>query len=169
MMLMVPPPSLRRKDLRRERDRQRGRLGRGRFDALVTRVVKTTRQALEAGSIAQPFAFEGAFRHALRGMLCLEGWKWTDADTMAREILAEAFKVLRANRPSWNEGQREWTVEAGTLIERERCARRGCGKPLPEGHYKFCSFECARYQSAETHYRRNVTEEKASWLATRWL
>lgn len=60
---------------------------------------------------------------------------------MAREMLADAFRMAGAVRPSWNEGQLEWTIEAGTLIERTRCVR--CHKPLPEGHHKFCGEICA--------------------------
>lgn len=152
---------------RRERDAFRGRLGRGRFDALVKQLVMATRQAFEEGAIASKFGLEGPLRHSLRAELCLQSWRWKDADDMARELLAETYKLLRAERPSWHEGQREWTLEAGTLIERTRCAR--CHKPLPEGHHKFCGPTCATTYHSRLSRIRDGDERDAIRIATRVL
>lgn len=59
---------------------------------------------------------------------------------MACEMLEDVFRALRVTRPDWNEGQPEWVIHAGTLIERTRCVR--CHGPLPEGHRKYCGHSC---------------------------
>lgn len=143
MLVMTPAArKLLRAEQRRVRDAIRGRMGQDRHRALVHKIVGIIRVELTEGRIASPFGLEGPMRHAIRGKLCREGWGWTDADQMARDVLEATFNRLGANRPSWNEGQPEWLIEGGTLIQRDRCARRGCGKPLPEGHRKFCGKLC---------------------------
>src|SRR5690606_11006107 len=116
----------------RARDARRGKLGKGRFDILVKELVAVIRLAFEAGATATLFGLEGPLRHGIRSDLCRQGWGWDDADQMAREMLATAFRAANATRPSWEEGQLEWSIQAGTLIERSRCIR--CHGPLPEGH-----------------------------------
>ena len=128
-MLMVPPP-LRAKEHRRIRDARRGKLGPGRFDNLVRALARVIRLAFEARATASFWGLEGPLRAGIRSDLCLQGWRWRDADDMARELLAEAFRVVRATRPTWNEGQPEWAIPANTLIERTRCARCGSRKVL---------------------------------------
>lgn len=118
-----------------------------RFDLLVTQLSRVIRLAFEAGETASLFGLEGPLRAGIRADLCRHGWRWQDADDAARELLASAFRAVRANRPGWDEGQLEWTKEAGTLIERSTCAN--CHKPLPEGRPKFCSNLCKG-----AHYNR---------------
>ncbi|RCW86619.1 hypothetical protein [Paracoccus lutimaris] len=144
-----------RKRLRRERDARRDMLGAGRFDALVKELAAVIRLAFEAGATASLFGLEGPLRAGIRADLCRQGWRWIGADDMAREILAEAFRRVNAVRPSWEEGQQEWAIHAGTLIERTRCVR--CHKPLPEGHFKFCSNTCGA-----SHHQRMATRKWAS-------
>lgn len=144
-----------RKRLRRERDARRDMLGAGRFDALVKELAAVIRLAFEAGATASLFGLEGPLRAGIRADLCRQGWRWIGADDMAREILAEAFRRVNAVRPSWEEGQQEWAIHAGTLIERTRCVR--CHKPLPEGHFKFCSNTCGA-----SHHQRMATRKRAS-------
>lgn len=153
-----------RKQARREKEVRRGRLGRGRFEALVLELAGVIRLAFEAGATGSLFGLEGPLRHGIRSDLCLAGWRWADADTMARELMDEAFRAVRAVRPSWNEGQREWTIEAGTLIERTRCAN--CHKSLPEGHWKFCSSSCASSMSRFIAMLMEKREDHAIKLAT---
>ncbi|PTE15990.1 hypothetical protein [Pseudogemmobacter blasticus] len=155
----------RRRLERRERDARRGRLGRGRFDQLVRELAGVIRLAFEAGATGSLFGLEGPLRHGIRADLCLQGWHWHDADQMARELMDEAFKAVRATRPSWNEGQREWTVEAGTLIERTRCAH--CGKPLPEGHHKFCRTTCANVYHSRLSRLKDGAETAVVRIAVR--
>lgn len=158
-MLMVPPSLARKKELRRERDARRGRLGRGTFDNLVRDLARVIRMAFAAGATGSLWGLEGPLRAGIRSDLCLQGWRWRDADDMAREILDEAFRIVRALRPSWNDGQPEWTVEAGTLIERTRCVR--CGKPLPEENHKFCSVICRNGQDNYIARIKRAGEDQA--------
>lgn len=153
---MNAPPELRakRKQIRRARDAMRGRLGKGRFDALVKELAGVIRLAFEAGATGSLFGLEGPLRAGIRADLCRQGWSWQDADSMAREMLDEAFRAVRAIRPGWDEGQSEWAIHAGTLIERTRCVR--CHAPLPEGHYKYCSRICG-----SSHHQRLVTRKEA--------
>ncbi|VDS09303.1 hypothetical protein PARHAE_02501 [Paracoccus haematequi] len=148
-----------RKRARDEQDARRGKLGKGRFDALVVRLVGVIKLAFEAGDTGSMFGLEGPLRHGIRSDLCLQGWRWQAADDMARELLADAFRMARAIRPGWDEGQPDWTIHAGTLIERTLCVR--CKAPLPERHFKFCSDLCA---SAHFHMmadRKQASEDSA--------
>ncbi|QFQ89880.1 hypothetical protein F8A10_20925 (plasmid) [Paracoccus kondratievae] len=74
---------------------------------------------------------------------------------------------MNAQRPSWDEGQPEWTIHAGTLIERTRCVR--CHKPLPEGHFKFCSNTCAASHSHRLARMKDAEEDQVIRLATRLI
>lgn len=149
----------RRKQARREREGHRDRLGRARYQALVKDLVAVIRLAFEAGATGSLLGLEGPLRHAIRSDLCLQGWRWQDADRMAREILIDAFHAVHAKRPSWNEGQREWTIPANTLIERTRCVH--CHKPLPEGHHKFCGHICAVAAGKRRERIDRLTDETA--------
>jgi hypothetical protein len=154
-----------RKAARREREVARGRLGRQRFDNFAGELAAVIRLAFAAGATGSLFGLEGPLRHGIRSDLCLQGWRWRDADDMARDLLEEAFRRVRAVRPSWNEGQPEWNVEAGTLIERTRCAR--CHKPLPEGRPKFCSAICRHTFHSRLTKLREVDEDTAVQMAIR--
>lgn len=158
---------LQRTPERRERDARRGKLGKGRFDAIVKELAAVIRLAFEAGATATLFGLEGPLRQGIRSDLCREGWNWHDADQMAREMLAECFRRTGANRPGWEEGQLEWTVHAGTLIERTRCAR--CHGPLPDGHYKFCSNLCGLSHRRHLQLVKAAGEDQAVKLATNWI
>ncbi len=155
-----------RQQERRERDARRGKLGPGRFGNVVKELATVIRLALEAGAIGSKFGLEAPLRQAMRSDLCLQGWRWKDADDMAKELMDEALRSLRAERPRYNEGQPEWTIPANTLIERTRCVR--CHKPLPEGHHKFCSQLCVSGHFKKMQVRMEATEEKAYDLAARW-
>ncbi|SEO13143.1 hypothetical protein SAMN04489859_10373 [Paracoccus alcaliphilus] len=152
---------------RRDRDRHRGKLGKGRFDALVKELVAVIRLAFEAGATATLFGLEGPLRHGIRSDLCRQGWKWQDADDMAREILATAFRRVNATRPSWNEGQLEWTIQAGTLIGRASCAR--CHKPLPDGRPKFCSDLCKQSHHNHLNKLKEMSEDQVVRSSIRWI
>lgn len=151
----------------RERDARRGRLGPGRFDGLVKELAGAIRLAFEAGITASLFGLEGPLRAEIRADLCRQKWRWQDADDMARELLDNAFRVVRANRPSWNEGQLEWTIHAGTLIERSSCAR--CHKPLPEGRRRFCSDLCGNNHHSHIANLKEMDEDRVVMSAIRWI
>lgn len=153
----LPPHIIKQERERRALKAWRARLGRGRYADLVKEIAELIRHSFEAGDISSPFGLEGALWHSIRGDLCLQGWRWLDADRMAREMLSDAFSALKVERPDWKEGQLEWTIEAGTLIERTRCMR--CHVPLPEGHYKFCSNLCGTNHSRTLSRQRQEYED----------
>ncbi len=136
---------------RRDLEAQRGKLTRARFEALVNRLILISREAHVAGITATIMGLEGPLIHAVRSTLCLWGWRFRTADELARAAMAEALQRVLAKRPSWNEGQPDWAISEGLLIERKRCVR--CHKKLPDGHKKYCSRLCAR---SEYMYRTAV-------------
>ena len=170
MLVMTPQAkALLRKERRRERDAMRGKLGDGRFDPLVKELARVIRLAFEAGDTGSLFGLEGPLRAGIRSDLCRQGWGWERADLAARDLLDEAFRTVHAIRPPWDEGQPEWTIHAGTLIERTRCARHGCGKPLPEGHYKYCSRLCGLAQQKANALMKEASADNIVQLAVRRL
>jgi hypothetical protein len=152
---------------RQRRDALRGRFGQERFAALVKELVELHRLALDSGAIVSPFNLEGTLRHAIRGDLVLQGWAWRDADFAGKEILGAVYMRLRARRPGWNEGQPEWTISAGDLIERTRC--QNCHAKLPEGHFKFCCQTCAQASHARLARRREMDEETTARTVASWI
>lgn len=135
------------------------KIRKSRFDMLVGQLSRTIRLAFEAGETGSLFGLEGPLRAGIRADLCRHGWRWQEADDAARELLASAFRAVRANRPGWDEGQPEWAIHAGTLIERTRCVR--CKKPLPEGHFRFCGGLCASAHFHATEKRKQAVEDQA--------
>lgn len=128
------------------RDAARGRLSRPRAEALSQRFARFMLAEWRAGRTCTIFGHEGALGHALRALLCLQGWRWRPADDAAKAVVAEALRRANARRPSWAEGQRE--VEE-RFIARTRCTI--CHRPLPEGHRMYCSDTCG----AVAHARQN--------------
>lgn len=164
--MMTPVAAkMQRKHARREREARKGRLGRARFDALAGELASVIRLAFAAGATGSLFGLEGPLRHGIRSDLCLMGWRWRDADLMARELLEEAFRRVRAVRPTWYEGQPEWTIHEGLLIERTRCMK--CGRPLPDGHRKFCGHLCVVAYHRRASLLREGSAETALRIATR--
>ncbi|WP_126974659.1 hypothetical protein [Frigidibacter oleivorans] len=166
MLVMTPAAAkMQRKLARVERDAERGKLGEGRYEHLVKELARVIRLAFEAGATGTLFGLEGPLRHGIRADLCLQGWRWHSADRMASELLDDAFRRVRAKRPTWNEGQPEWAIAAGTLIKRTRCVR--CCKPLPEGHFKFCGDLCAGVYHNALSLRREAQGDRAVDMAVR--
>lgn len=91
---------------------------------------------------SSPFEFEGSARAGLRAAFCLEGASWARADSEAESLVAESLGTMRAERPSWEDGQRRY-VDRGDF-----CVR--CGKPMPDEMVssgrksRFCSDVCAK-------------------------
>lgn len=87
------------------------------------------------------FEKEGVLRHSLRSGLCLSGETWSRADREAELVLQEAFTTLGAKRPTWEQGQPEYTVPE------ENC--KWCGVEIPEEERRYgrktryCSTLCA--------------------------
>lgn len=142
---------------------QSRKLGQKRQKSIVDGLVAIVRAAFQDGKTGSLFGLEGPLRAALRADLCRRSWSWDDADAATRALLDEVFKKAGAERPDWNEGQLEWTIKAGSLIERTRCVR--CHKVLPEERYKFCSDLCKRSHIYQMGRLRNATEEQAVYMA----
>ena len=103
-----------------------------------------------------PFAFEAFCIYGLRSGLCLRGWGWHEADETAQDVVSAALRQIGAKRPTWYQGQPEYTQDGVIMFERTRCVR--CHWKLPEGHRKFCSSLCAGAHH-ESLYRRFKAEE----------
>lgn len=89
------------------------------------------------GTTPSKFYYEGVFIAELRASLCLIGWEWAVADQAARNVVAEALRLARAARPTWNEGQRAYV---GIEVKDSVC--RQCGVGLRERQVHFCSGTC---------------------------
>lgn len=143
-MLVMSPAAKKmlRKAQRRERDAQRGRLGENRHGALVQRVAAFMRQEWEEGRTPSKLNHEAAVRTGIRTSLCRQGWAWSDADDMARDIVVAALNRIGAKRPTWLEGQPAH-FQDGASVPRERCLC--CGATLlGEIGVSFCSRGCRR-------------------------
>lgn len=118
-------------------------------------IVAAAVQILDAGRSSK-FEYEGAVRHGLRSGFCLDGLPWSKADARASAIVTEALRRIGAERPSWLQGQPEWTQDGYRPITYLLCQR--CGKPLPpdarEGT-KFCSNPCR--DAAHSSFRWKLT------------
>lgn len=118
-----------------------------RFEPLVASVAKF----LDRGEPTR-FRYEGAMRHGLRAALCLQGRDWCEADWFAAVIVAAALAKLAVERPTWLQGQAEFTALPGFApAERYFCAR--CAGPMSEGRRLYCSWICARSAHNERTYR----------------
>ena len=101
-----------------------------------------------------PFENEASTRHGLRTGLCERGYGWQRADNQAKEIVADGLRLIGAKRPTWEQGQREYTDprENCTWCKRAFSDEELHGARRP----RFCSAECARaavqYRDWETSY-----------------
>jgi hypothetical protein len=117
-----------------------------------------------------PFAVEGPGRAGVRARLCLDGWPWGQADAAAADVVQAALQIVGAKRPTWEQGQPDWTQEAVLPIQRERCAR--CGKSLPddsEGWRKYCGPLCAKAAKVDLRTMKDQADDYAkrkAWLAS---
>ena len=136
------------------------RLNRARKDAVRDRIAEMMRAAEPT-----QFSLEGPCRAGIRSSLCLQGWKWADADAAANEIVSAALNISGAKRPSWQEGQPEWTQPGALPIPREWCAR--CGKRLPDENRMWCGEVCAKAARNERDQGRLDEEGRARRRASR--
>jgi predicted Zn-ribbon and HTH transcriptional regulator len=95
------------------------------------------RREFDNRRVGSLFYFEGVFIAELRSSLCLTGWAWPMADQAARNVVAEALRLARAERPGWAEGQHAAT---GLLVKDAVC--RHCGVGLRARQVHFCSRKC---------------------------
>lgn len=109
-----------------------------------------------------PFEHEGSARAGIRASLCLQGHDWQIADNEAAALVDEALRLLGAKRPSWLEGQRQYTIPV------ENC--QNCGGPLDAddmaNHRRFCSPECtaaAKQFRADWHKKVEAIARSVAW------
>lgn len=89
-----------------------------------------------------PFENEGPIWAGIRSSLCLAGYSWVRSDFEAGLIVATGLARMGAQRPSWEQGQLEYT------IPNENCAR--CAGPRDIAiRGRFCSVECAKAFAVE--------------------
>ncbi|KAB2780484.1 hypothetical protein F9K97_02170 [Brucella anthropi] len=86
---------------------------------------------------ASPFENEGSVRAGVRASLCLKGHRWDRSDLEASLVVAGGFKRMDVERPTEEEGQREYTTPV------ENCAWCG-GDRDPAVGGRFCTVECGR-------------------------
>jgi hypothetical protein len=112
------------------------------------------------------FAYEAACRYGIRSSLCLDGYRWPDADATADDVVASALRQIGARRPRWDEGQPEFTA-TGT----ERCVhcRRAMPDGVGDGHdpRKFCSGLCRKAWHNSRYAEDHRAEAKAATQAWR--
>ncbi len=89
-----------------------------------------------------PFEHEGSSIAGIRTGLCMTGHSWIASHNEAETIVGEAFKRLGAKRPTYDEGQREYSIAP------ENCSWCGLAVPdeliLSQRKTRFCSDVCAR-------------------------
>lgn len=100
-----------------------------------------------------PFEAEGTVRATMRSALCLHGYGWQRSDRQADDVVRAALHLLGAERPSYANGQKEYTEP------REICAQ--CKGPLDDdditARRRFCSQECRQISSVRD-------AERYDWL-----
>lgn len=128
------------------RSRRPGRILNGkRREAVLSQVLDRLRDWR-----LSPFEFEADARAGVRSALCLRGYAWERSDEEAAGLVAEGLRIIGAIRPTWQEGQPEFTDSGRDQDAREAmlqrtkpCAR--CGKlfaPVNNRPAMFCSWEC---------------------------
>lgn len=127
-----------------------------RREAIVLAIVNVIREEKDEGRAPTLFTHEAAIWQALRRGLCLEGWRWPDANREAREILDDALKKANAVRPRWLDGQPHYTDARNIWGLLDKCLQ--CSKPLDEGAKTFCTPRC--YQTYHTKAWMKYNEDK---------
>jgi hypothetical protein len=100
-------------------------------------------------NLGEPTAFarSSISLYVIRSSLCLIGWPWSVANETAASIVTQALNQLGARRPSWAEGQREFTA-LGNFLREDFCWE--CGDALPKYAKKFCNGSCAQAYRARS-------------------
>lgn len=112
-------------------------------------------EAWRDGTNPTALTYEGVFWAALRsGLILHHGLSWAVAHAEAGQIVGEGLRKAGGKRPSWREGQREFTDQGVIRDTRERCAQ--CEAPLEVGQKTFCSSRCASSHKAKLAYQRDV-------------
>jgi hypothetical protein len=154
---------------REERLRRQGKL---RLPRKVSRIIEGAKREIAIERTASilatynlsPFQYEAASRTGIRVELVLDGFGWESSDAEAASIVSAALDRIGARRPTWAQGQREYTVPA------EFCS--WCHSPLDEEllndkrHVGYCTEICARaalrWRETEGD-RRNAAAVRAAY------
>lgn len=148
-----------RKQARRERDTLRGRLADARRRALVQRIAAFMRTEWEQGRTPTKLNHEAAMRTGIRASLCRQGWRWQDADDMARDTVGAAMNQIGGKRPTWLEGQPAH-FQDGASVPRERCLC--CGATLlGDVGVSFCSRGCRRRWTLRMREKAEAEDRRA--------
>lgn len=150
-------PQMQRYLARRARKAERRRLRFKDEATLIRSIVIVLREAREDGRATTHFTYEGMLTAMLRAELCLRSVPWAVANDAARNVVGEALRALGAKRPSWQEGQPEWTD--GGVIRDTRVTCANCQRPLPEERKVYCSKLCGDAMLAR-RYWQDQSEEK---------
>ncbi|MCI9865073.1 hypothetical protein RHIZ_03840 [Rhizobium skierniewicense] len=112
-----------------------------------------------------PFENEGRTRHGLRVALCMNGHSWSRSDREADLLLQAVFHYIGAERPTWAQGQREYTEPL------DNC--NWCKGPLEEFQIdrreRFCGPACAKAAITYRTYQTNFNEDSMGRAAYRIL
>jgi hypothetical protein len=130
------------------------------------------------GMMDCPWNGEGPLRAGFRSRLCLQGWRWEEADNAADAVVKTALRELGCSaRPTWEMGQRGFAHPGESFIERTRCVH--CTAQIPDdrtGGSKgraaviYCSDRCAVSASqarARLHLERASRAEYLARCASR--
>ena len=131
---------------------------------MIEAVVKIIRHGMEAGAPSK-FAFEASCRHGIRSGLCLDGWRWNEADAAASDVVSRALAITGATLPTWQQGQPEWTQHGVLAVEREACVR--CKRPLSGNQAKYCSTMCGQADK-QARLRERRHEEMLAYQRARY-
>lgn len=111
---------------------------------------------------SSPFELEAATRAGLRSALCLTGIRWAHADAEAADIVEEGLRLIGAVRPTWAQGQREYTIPA------ENC--QWCGRDMADEvrpGRRFCSDVCAKSALQHRDFETVWYRDNAAWESYR--
>lgn len=122
--------------------------------AIVQAVAEIARSDWRSGITETLMAYEGVLIAAIRSDLCLSGIGWIGAHEAASEVVAEGLTKAGAKRPSWREGQPEWTDGGVIRSQRLRCAN--CEGLLEDGQRTFCCKTCFDAHRARLRYHDNI-------------
>lgn len=123
----------------------------------VNEIVKYADAWTEAGNKIGAAATSAGVEAGLRSALCIAGHHWTASDIESAGLIAAAFqKLAKGARPSWAEGQPEYTAPV------EAC--NWCKAPLDQFQIdrreRFCGATCAtaalEYRSYATHFNEDT-------------
>jgi hypothetical protein len=112
-----------------------------------------------------PFENEAACVHGLRSAFCEGGHRWERSQAEALAFVGAALKHMGAVRPTWEQGQPDYTEP------RENCS--WCRRPLDEGRLRsrVCSPHCGKmilmHRTFETKAIEDRTRMQAYHVAAR--